>query len=322
MGQDMPLACHFPPLESGLRDVAFKNRHPAWAATCGAERHITTGATGLSGDTSTGDAIASIVIRRPSSASRSLRRHLNSRSLWSGRSARFFLKSAPIPSEPPAPEAPHSAGGEARAARHSHSRSARWIIFRALGVDSFGTAALAGRCCERSHCRISGLTGIRTCIGFSQRIRIGDDHRARRRSFSQGRQPSSPERWHRRLRAKLKATTELPVEWIPSAITVIVQVWSYVPIVGAVIGVAAVMGVAIAVPIVGRNKRAADDRTAEESGPKAPTESPAPHHLNVGSARIFDRQWLDIRHGRCGIRNNSNARRRHSGREPQHSLEH
>jgi hypothetical protein len=42
---------------------------------------------------STGDAIAWIVMRRPSSASRSSRRRLNSLSLSNGRSARFFLKS-------------------------------------------------------------------------------------------------------------------------------------------------------------------------------------------------------------------------------------
>jgi hypothetical protein len=36
-----------------------------------------------------------------------------------------------------------------------------------------------------------------------------------------------------------------------------------------VIGVATIIGVTIAVPIIGRSERATDDRTAKESGPKA-----------------------------------------------------
>jgi hypothetical protein len=65
-----------------------------------------------------------------------------------------------------------------------------------------------------------------------------------------GRQSGSPYPLASPWCARSKAATELPIEWIPSAITVAIEVWSWVSIVGSVIGVATVIGGAITVTIV------------------------------------------------------------------------
>src|SRR5258708_35723501 len=82
--------------------------------------------------------------------------------------------------------------------------------------------------------------------------------------------------------ARSKATTELPIIPIPSP-RIVVVVWRSVAIVGSVVGVT------VAVPIIGRNNRATDDRTTTEAGPKTQPQSSAPHHFDVGSGRISDR---------------------------------